>query len=105
MSYLERITTSIHYATAATAAALAVLIITAEKYAPLKDWLKATFSHHWLGKGALAILFFMAVTIFVALLGPSKEKLARLIIIETIIVALSAVVICVFFFLHAQHLI
>lgn len=105
MSYLERITTSIHYAAAATAAALAVLIIAAEKYAPLKDWLKATFSHHWLGKGALAILFFIAVTIFVALLGPSKEKLARLIVIETVIIALSAIAICGFFLLHALHLI
>lgn len=105
MSYREHIAISVHYAVAATSIALVALIVAAERYAPLKDWLKATFTHHWLGKGALAILFFVAIIIFVALLRPSGERLARLVTIEAIIVALSAIAISGLFLLHALHLI
>lgn len=33
---------------------------------PIKDYLKATLGHHWVGKGvwAVALFFFMAVVIF-----------------------------------------
>jgi MFS family permease len=38
-----------------------ILTIGAELNADLKGWLKGTFSHHWIGKGVLAILTFLVV--------------------------------------------
>lgn len=96
---------SVHAGVIATSIGLAALIIAAEKYAPLKDWLKATFTHHWLGKGALAIVLFLAVTFLFVLIRPSVRKMTWLITIEAIVVALSGVAIGGFFLLHALHLI
>lgn len=42
---------------------IAGITISAELFTPIKDWLKTTFSHHWLGKGALSLLLFSAITI------------------------------------------
>lgn len=47
-------------------ASAAVLVVTAltivgELAPPLKDFLKATFSHHWIGKGAVGALVFVVV--------------------------------------------
>lgn len=40
----------------ATVIFIAALTIAAELFAPLKDWLKNTFSHHWVGKSILSIM-------------------------------------------------
>ena len=48
-------------ATAAVAILVAVLTIMGELWHPLKDTLKAVFTHHWLGKGFLSILMFAIV--------------------------------------------
>jgi len=50
----------------ATAAIVAIVFITAatilgELYKPFKDWLKEVFSHHWIGKGVIAIVIFYAL--------------------------------------------
>lgn len=47
----------------------AVLFVTAativgELAGEFKDWLKAVFFHHWIGKGALAIVVFAVVALF-----------------------------------------
>lgn len=45
------------------------LTITGELHAPLKNWLAATFSHHWLGKSIISIAVFFGVAFISYLLG------------------------------------
>lgn len=45
---------------------LTVLVIWAELQPSVKDWLKATFTHHWIGKGLLATVVFFVSGAFVA---------------------------------------
>lgn len=40
-----------------------LITIVAELYAPLKDFLKNIFWHHWLGKSAILVILFIAVTL------------------------------------------
>jgi len=35
-------------------ALVTILTVVGDLYSPLKDWLKVTFSHHWIGKGVLS---------------------------------------------------
>lgn len=56
-----------------TTGALTILVIVAELVPGLKDWLGATFSHHWLGKGILEILFFAVVTFLLSAVRPRDE--------------------------------
>jgi len=51
---------------------IAAITIVGELYPPLKDWLKATFFHHWLGKGALAAMLFIATGTALSL-SPQRE--------------------------------
>ena len=49
-----------HFGAAASSWLLALLVITAELAPPFKDFLKATFGHHWIGKTLIvAIVFFL----------------------------------------------
>lgn len=89
---------SVALAASATAVALAMLIIAAEELPALKNWLKATFSHHWLGKGALALLFFAALAVILRQREPGN--LARVIALEAVFAALSVLAIAGFFLLH-----
>lgn len=41
-----------------TVVVLTALIIWADLMPVVKDWLKATFSHHWVGKGVIGIVVF-----------------------------------------------
>lgn len=85
---------------------LAVLIVSAEEVPALKDWLKATFYHHWLGKGALAIIVFIVVTIVARLQGKTDTtRLADIIFAEAIVAALSVAAIAGFFLLHLLKII
>ena len=40
-----------------------VVTVAADLYLPLKDLLKGIFSHHWVGKGILAVLVFGACSL------------------------------------------
>ncbi len=89
---------SVALATIVTSLLLAALIVSAEEIPALKDWLKATFYHHWLGKGALALGSFAIVSLVFRL--KRAPRLSTVILAETIFVALSACVIAGFFLLH-----
>ncbi|MDZ4226965.1 MAG: hypothetical protein U1D26_00635, partial [Patescibacteria group bacterium] len=81
---------SVAIAAMVTSAMLAVLIVSAEEVPALKDWLKATFYHHWLGKGALAIAVFIVVSIAARFQGKTDtSQLPAIIFAEAIVVALS----------------
>ncbi|MBS3105332.1 hypothetical protein J4234_03695 [Candidatus Woesearchaeota archaeon] len=53
---------------------LAILIIAAELYGPFKNLLKSTFSHHWIGKGIIITIVFLAF----GFLLRNKESIANL---------------------------
>ncbi len=63
----------------ATVIFITVITVAAELQAPLKDWLKATFSHHGVGKGILASVVFLGFSLFgyLAPLATSRAKIAK----------------------------
>ena len=95
---------SVAIATIAVSVMLAALIVSAEEFPALKNWLKATFYHHWLGKGALALLLFAAVGVAFKF-KRNAPNLTAIIAAEAIVVALSALAIAGFFLLHLLHFI
>ena len=50
---------------------VSVVTVVADLVPPLKDWLKTTFTHHWIGKGALSVGLFI-VTAFVLARVPMR---------------------------------
>lgn len=88
----------------ATSLMLAALIIGAEEIPALKNWLKATFSHHWLGKGALALMAFAVLSALLRLKSP-LYSLSALIKAEAIIIVLAVASIAGFFLLHVLTLV
>ena len=56
-----------------------VITITADLTPPLKDWLKNTFSHHWVGKSIIAgfIFIILAIVLYVIPSLRPEEKTAR----------------------------
>lgn len=92
------------YAVAAVALMLAILIIAAEEIVPLKDWLKETFYHHWLGKGALALLLFAAAATALRY-RRDTASLSTLVLLETVVVAFAAATIAGFFLLHTLKIV
>lgn len=77
---------------------LATLIVSAEEMPDLKNWLKATFYHHWLGKGALALVLFTAASLVFRL--KRTPRLSTIIFLEAIVVTLAVGIIAGFFLLH-----
>ena len=92
-------------ATIATSLMLAVLIVVAEEVPALKDWLKATFYHHWLGKGALAISLFIVTSLVLTLIKRDKPKLSTIILVEAVAVMLAVLIIALFFLLHTLKIV
>lgn len=95
---------SVAIASTVTFLMLAVLIVGAEKAPDLKNWLKVTFYHHWLGKGALALILFTAISLL-ARFKSDTANVSRYIFLEACVLALSVCVIAGFFLLHTFGLI
>jgi|SRR3990172_7632185 len=78
---------------------IALITIGADLYVPLKDWLKATFSHHWVGKGILsAILFAVLIVIFNFVIKDSSiKKVTKKLYILFWVTGLSGAAIVAFF--------
>lgn len=95
---------SVAIATITTSAMLAALIVSAEEIPALKDWLKATFYHHWLGKSALALGLFTIVSLALQF-RRNTPRLSTVIIIEAIAVILSVCIIAGFFLLHTLKIV
>jgi hypothetical protein len=49
-----------YFGAAASSWLLAILVIAAELYAPFKNLLKNIFTHHWIGKGIIITIAFLA---------------------------------------------
>ena len=87
-----------------TVVILAIMIIVGEEVPTFKNWLKATFYHHWLGKGDISLMVF-AASLIVFRLGGAKIKLSTFVYIESIVVLLSVFAISAFFLMHMLHMI
>lgn len=92
-------------ATIATSLMLAVLIVAAEEIPDLKNWLKATFYHHWLGKGALALGLFAVTSLVLGLTKRDKPPLSTIILAEAVAVILAVLIIAGFFLLHTLKIV
>lgn len=75
---------------------IAFATIGAELYAPFKNWLAATFSHHWIGKGILAMLIFLVVSVIPAKHEKSLADATCLVAVLFFVSLLSALVIAGF---------
>ena len=88
-----------------TAIFIAAITIEGELAPAFKDWLKTTFYHHWLGKGALAVILFFVLGILLSFIAPrSDSALASSARALTWVSILSALVILGFFTAEAFHL-
>ena len=61
---------------AASSWLLAIMVITAELYAPFKSLLASAFGHHWIGKAAIVALAFVAAGFLLKRTKDSDESLA-----------------------------
>lgn len=53
------------------------ITITADFQPAFKDWLKETFTHHWVGKGILAVVIFILAAHFTRPSSDDEALLAR----------------------------
>ncbi|MEK7129303.1 MAG: hypothetical protein AAB858_03040 [Patescibacteria group bacterium] len=83
--------------------AVTVITIVGELYAPFKDWLKGVFTHHWLGKSALAVIIFIFVSFVGNILFSREENRAKWLLEALLYVALLATLfLMIFFFYHGR---
>lgn len=87
----------------AVAILLAVLTIGGELYAPLKDTLKAVFTHHWLGKCALSIALFVLVYLIRFRTPTNSDQLYRAVRLAAWFSLFSALAITMYFTAHTFH--
>lgn len=59
---------------ALTAVFIAAITITGELEPSIKDWLKSIFLHHWLGKGILSAVLFLATNAFCLIISKQPEE-------------------------------
>ncbi|MCP8308839.1 MAG: hypothetical protein H3Z53_10965 [archaeon] len=82
------------------------ITIGAELYKPLKDWLAITFGHHWVGKGVIALISFLVVSLgFNSYFRKRESNTFRWAIALTAIITLSVLALIGFFVLEYYHLI
>ena len=87
---------------------LTIVFVTAvtiggELYAPLKNWLASTFTHHWLGKSVLTAGLFVVVTSILAVIPRETSttfSLGRRIQRLNLITVVATLVLIGFFIYH-----
>lgn len=87
-----------------TIAAIAGMTIVADLVPSFKDWLKNTFSHHWVGKGVVAVVTFLVAT-FGAMFLPfsvDEKKVQRALEWLLAVMILAALAIVIFFVIEAK---
>lgn len=93
-------------AAGATAVALFLTIVTisGEEYAPLKNWLKSIFYHHWLGKSYLAAALFFLISLVSFPFTKNLDATSAIWIAFTMNI-LASFALTAFFLLHTLHLV
>ncbi len=82
----------------ATLVFITAITIAAEYIAALKDWLKAWFFHHWVGKGVLALVVFIIFAFVIRL--PAASDIRKLVNLLTMTVVVCGLAILLFFVWH-----
>jgi len=88
-------------------ASIAVIFIVAvtimgELYAPLKDWLKNAFTHHWIGKGAISFIgFYLISFLLYSAMSENINRTVLLLNILTCIVGAGIIAIIGFYYYEA----
>ncbi len=82
---------------------IAVLTIWADLYAPLKDWLKTMFTHHWIGKSVLSAALFLILGGMIGLMvsKPDENKIATALWILVGASIVSTLAIWIFYLIEA----
>ncbi|MEK7134533.1 MAG: hypothetical protein AAB805_02190 [Patescibacteria group bacterium] len=83
---------------------ITALTIGADLVPLLKNWLKATFFHHWIGKGVLALVVFIISFLISLLFAPTEKREQIVFYLSAWIVALSTLAIVGFFLYEAFFL-
>lgn len=78
---------------------IALITISADLIPDLKNWLKNTFSHHWIGKSVLSLAFFLIFSVVVYFCPCQKdiEKTKKLLSLLYKTALIGSVVIFLFF--------
>ena len=82
-----------------TVITITAITIIADLYPPVKEWLKNTFTHHWIGKGVLGVAVFVVIAIIEGMRGEGTvakaEQSVRMLIYVSL---LGTIVLLAFFF-------
>jgi purine-cytosine permease-like protein len=78
-----------------------VVTIAAELYPPLKNWLASTFTHHWVGKGVIAMAIFFLLGLLLGFLWRSERIPTGLLMICAWVAILGTVAISGFYVYEA----
>ena len=80
-------------------AAVVALTIVGELYTPLKDSLKAVFSHHWVGKGVLSFAgFYLLGLLLIPLSGRGSREITTLLYVLFWVALLGALSVIGFYY-------
>ena len=75
------------------------LTIVGELYAPLKDWLKTVFGHHWVGKGVLSFAgFYLLALLLIPLSSRGSRGITTLLSVLLWVALLGALAIIGFYY-------
>ncbi len=101
---LTRLIIATAYGTITVSILVTLLTIVGEEWAPLKDWLKNTFSHHWLGKSYLSCALFIVTTI--VMYPFTKNTSVSRAVWQAFYAALLATIALIgYFILHVLHIV
>ena len=79
-----------------------VITVAGELYAPLKDWLKSVFAHHWLGKSAISVIVFILFSLLgIVTLSDDEEKTHRITALLFGSAVFCTLVLTIFFIYHS----
>ena len=78
---------------------IAAATIGGELYKPFKDFLAGTFYHHWVGKGVLSVVIFLAVAFVYGFIvrHPTEERVRKYFMILFGVTVIASLSILLFF--------
>jgi len=88
-----------------TVAVVTALTVFADLFLPFKDYLKAAFTHHWVGKGVIAAISFVVIyaLALASASGDKEENLPVFLKILSWTAILGTVIIFGFFLYETMH--
>ncbi len=92
-----KITSAALISAALVAVFVVIITIYGELYAPLKDWLKVNFYHHWVGKSVLSVVLFLALFISFIFKTPNEKFLNFSLKLAFWLAIISSAVILIFY--------